>query len=112
MTSRLKDIVRMQCNSIYKQGRGMYIHSIINGQPVMGQASSFSVINPADESIIAEVSAVSATQVDEAVHAASAAFKTWKNVSDDTVKQIFAKIAADIRAEKNSIAQLITQEQG
>lgn len=102
----------MQCNSIYKQGRGMYIHSIINGQSVMGQASSFSVINPADESIIAEVSAASAAQVDEAVHAASAAFKTWKNVSDDTVKQIFAKIAADIRAEKNSIAQLITQEQG
>lgn len=90
----------------------MHTDSIINGQQIQGQALSFAVINPANESVIAEVASVSAGQVNDAVHTALQAFKAWKNVSDDAVKQAFAKIAADIRAEKDEIAQLITLEQG
>ncbi|MCW8039819.1 aldehyde dehydrogenase family protein [Acinetobacter entericus] len=90
----------------------MHTDLIINGQQIQGQALSFAVINPANESVIAEVASVSAGQVNDAVHTALQAFKAWKNVSDDAVKQAFAKIAADIRAEKDEIAQLITLEQG
>ena len=90
----------------------MHTDLIINGQQIQGQALSFAVINPANESVIAEVASASAGQVNDAVHTALQAFKAWKNVSDDAVKQAFAKIAADIRAEKDEIAQLITLEQG
>ncbi|BCU64157.1 hypothetical protein F941_02243 [Acinetobacter bouvetii DSM 14964 = CIP 107468] len=90
----------------------MHTDLIINGQQIQGQALSFAVINPANESVIAEVASASAGQVNDAVRTALQAFKAWKNVSDDAVKQAFAKIAADIRAEKDEIAQLITLEQG
>lgn len=90
----------------------MHTDLIINGQQIQGQGLSFAVINPANESVIAEVASASAGQVNDAVHTALQAFKAWKNVSDDAVKQAFAKIAADIRAEKDEIAQLITLEQG
>ena len=82
----------------------MHTDLIINGQQIQGQGLSFAVINPANESVIAEVASVSAGQVNDAVHTALQAFKAWKNVSDDAVKQAFAKIAADIRAEKDEIA--------
>ncbi len=90
----------------------MHTDLIINGQQIQGQGLSFAVINPANESVIAEVASASAGQVNDAVHTALQAFKAWKNVSDDAVKQAFAKIADDIRAEKDEIAQLITLEQG
>lgn len=85
---------------------------IINGVAVQGQAAFTDVINPATEEVIAQVASASVEQVNDAVQAALAAFKTWKNVSDADQAEAFKKIAADIRAESAALAELITLEQG
>jgi len=85
---------------------------IMNGSQVKGLAENFAVLNPANESIVAEIASASVEQVNETIQAALSAFKQWKNVSDDAVNEAFAKIVADIRAAKDEIAQLITLEQG
>lgn len=85
---------------------------IINGEQIQGSEAAFSVINPADESVLAEVCSASAEQVSHAIQTAMAAFKTWKNTDDTEINAIFLKIAADIRAAKDEIAELITKEQG
>lgn len=85
---------------------------IINGVAVQGQAAFTDVINPATEEVIAQVASASVEQVNDAVQAALAAFKTWKNISDADQAEAFKKIAADIRAESAALAELITLEQG
>ena len=85
---------------------------VINGLSVIGQASSINVLNPATEEIIAQVPSASIEQVNETIHAAQTAFKTWKNVSDAVLSDAFKNIAADIRAESAELAKLITLEQG
>lgn len=90
----------------------MNTNLIINGLTVQGQAASTDVINPATEQVLAQVASASVEQVNEAVQAALDAFKTWKNVSDIDLAAAFKNIAADIRAESASLAELITLEQG
>ncbi len=85
---------------------------VIAGQSVAGEGALCAVINPADESVLAEVASASAEQVNCAVQAAVQAFKHWKLTADDEINALFIKIAADIRAAKDEIAQLITLEQG
>lgn len=85
---------------------------IIHGQAIQGEAPVFSVINPANEAVLAEVAGASMAQVNQAIDSAAEAFKLWKNTTDDSVNELFLKIAADIRAAKDEIAKLITLEQG
>ncbi|RKG34579.1 aldehyde dehydrogenase family protein [Acinetobacter tianfuensis] len=85
---------------------------IIHGQAIQGEAPVFSVINPANEAVLAKVAGASMAQVNQAIDSAAEAFKLWKNTTDDSVNELFLKIAADIRAAKDEIAKLITLEQG
>ncbi|SPL72272.1 aldehyde dehydrogenase family protein [Acinetobacter stercoris] len=90
----------------------MNINMILNGESVSGLGETFSVLNPANEQIIAEIPSTTVEQVNQTIAAAEEAFKTWKNVDDDTINSAFSKIANDIRLAKDEIAQLITLEQG
>ncbi|WOE33227.1 MULTISPECIES: aldehyde dehydrogenase family protein [unclassified Acinetobacter] len=90
----------------------MNTNLIINGTMPTGTAEIFTIINPATEQILANVSSASITQVNFAVQSANEAFKTWKNTSDHQINLAFIDIAADIRKEKEDLAQLITLEQG
>ena len=90
----------------------MNSNMLLNGETVVGQGEAFAVLNPATEQTIVEMNSATVEQVDQAVQAARAAFKTWQYVSDHTINESFAKIAQDIRAEKDQIAELITTEQG
>lgn len=81
-------------------------------QRLKGLAETFTVLNPAYETVIAEVASASTEQVNHTIQSALTAFKQWKNVSDAVVNEAFAKIVADLRAEKDDIAKLITLEQG
>ena len=90
----------------------MNTNLVINGAAIQGQTTLIDVINPATEEVIAQVASASVEQVNEAVQAAVAAFKIWKNVSDVDQAEAFKKIAADIRAESAELAELITLEQG
>lgn len=72
----------------------------------------FDVINPATEDIICTLASSTPAEIDEKIAKAKVAFKTWKNTDDAVISNYFTAIAADIRAQKAEIAELITREQG
>lgn len=90
----------------------MNTNLIINGTSISGTAALVDVINPADETVLISVPSASEEQINDAIEAAQVAFKSWKNSSDEQIKSLFANVVADIRAEKDDIARLITLEQG
>lgn len=85
---------------------------ILNGVSIQGLGAKVAVLNPANETVLAEVASATVAQVNDAVLAAKAAFSTWQQTADAEIKAAFAKIAADLRAEQAQIARLITLEQG
>ena len=85
---------------------------IFQGKNIQGKATQFSIINPANEQVITQISSASLDQVDAAVASAEDAFQQWKQVDDQMINTLFLKIAEDIRLEANAIARLITLEQG
>ncbi|MEB6666844.1 aldehyde dehydrogenase family protein [Acinetobacter vivianii] len=90
----------------------MNTNLIINGKWIQGAGEAVDVINPATEDVITSVNSATAEQVQQAVSAANTAFQSWKNIEDTELKSNLLKIAAAIEAEQDSLAALITQEQG
>jgi len=84
----------------------------INGQAVAGGRDPFPVINPATGEAFAQCPAATPEQVDEAVAAANAAFKTFQYTPDADRKAMLFKIADLIDAHADELARLITLEQG
>ncbi|WP_261844927.1 aldehyde dehydrogenase family protein [Aliamphritea ceti] len=84
----------------------------INGQSVAGAAGQFDVINPATEQAFAQAPLASVAQLDEAVVAASEAFKTWQHSSHETRQQLIHQIADKIEQHADELAKIIVQEQG
>lgn len=85
---------------------------IIEGEKVAGLGQQIPVLNPANEEILAHVSSATVEQVELAIQSAQRAFKAWKKTDDQSIKQLLLNIAEKIRTERNSLAELITQEQG
>ncbi|WP_111892389.1 aldehyde dehydrogenase family protein [Acinetobacter sp. MB5] len=85
---------------------------IIDGAQVTGQGEQVAVLNPANEQVLAEVASATVEQVNLAIAAARQAFKSWKKTDDQHIQQLLLQIADKIQAEKASLAELITQEQG
>ncbi|MBB1488532.1 aldehyde dehydrogenase family protein [Oceanospirillum sediminis] len=85
---------------------------MINGEKVAGQAGSFSVINPATEDSIYQCPLSSVEQVDQAVAAASEAFKSWQHTPDEVRKASLHRIADRIEANAQELAEIIVTEQG
>jgi succinate-semialdehyde dehydrogenase/glutarate-semialdehyde dehydrogenase len=69
-------------------------------------------INPATGKIIAEVSVASIEQAEQALSGAKLAFKEWKKSSLEERSRKLKKIADLLMDHKESIAQLLTVEQG
>ena len=84
---------------------------IIDGQRV-SSPTTFAVLNPADESTVADCPQGTVEQLDEAVAAAKRAFPGWAALPDAQRVQMLNEIADRIDAQKLELAQLITQEQG
>src|SRR5690348_11606549 len=62
----------------------------IGGQPAVTR-NTFNVLNPADESVVAECPEATLELVDQAVASARAAFKSWSNLPDEErVKKLLA----------------------
>jgi acyl-CoA reductase-like NAD-dependent aldehyde dehydrogenase len=75
-------------------------------------ARTFNVLNPADESVVAECPEATVELVDEAVASARAAFKTWSASPDaERVEKLLA-IADLIDKHHAELSELITREQG
>jgi succinate-semialdehyde dehydrogenase/glutarate-semialdehyde dehydrogenase len=70
------------------------------------------VINPADESVLAEVAYASTAEAQRAVEAAARAFPEWRAVSVYDRAKILKKTADLLRDRADRIARTLTQEQG
>ncbi len=84
---------------------------LIGGQLVAGDAT-MDVINPATEEVLAVCPRGSERQLNEAVAAAKAAFKSWRKVPMDERRALVNKLADAIDARTEEFARLLTQEQG
>lgn len=84
---------------------------LINGELVDG-ASTFEVLNPATEEVLAIAPRASADQLDEAVAAAARAFRTWSQTSIEERRTVLVAIADALAADAPEMARLLTMEQG
>ncbi|WP_425930409.1 aldehyde dehydrogenase family protein [Pseudomonas sp. NyZ201] len=85
---------------------------LIDGRQVDGENGVFDVLNPATAAVFAQCPSGSLAQLDQAVKAAQAAFKTWRYSSHAQRQERLLAIAADIEHEAEPLARLIVQEQG
>ncbi len=84
---------------------------IINGRKVSTE-DTFPVITPATEEVIAQCPFATRDQLDDAVKAATEAFKSWSKVSDKERAAVCGQISEAITAHAEELARLLTQEQG
>jgi len=85
--------------------------NLINGELVT-TATSLDVVNPANEQVIGSVPACGAAELDRAVAAARAAFKTWSKTPVDDRRVVIRNMAAAIDANFEELYRLLTSEQG
>ena len=86
---------------------------LINGQFVESKAKEWrDVVNPATQEVIARVPMCDTAEVGEAVKAAAAAYKTWKNTPLGARARIMLKLQELIRRDMKKLAACLTNEQG
>src|SRR5881275_470653 len=89
--------------------RQMYI----NGQWCdSAQGRTVAVINPADESIVAEVAHGTRGDAERAIEAAARAFPAWRAASVYDRAKVLKKTAELMRERSEAIARALTREQG
>ncbi len=83
----------------------------INGKAVYG-STTFPVINPATEEVFAYAQECSSEQLDEAIQTAQKAFASWSATPIEVRKKKMLDMADAIDANIESLAILLTLEQG
>ena len=76
------------------------------------RAKTLAVINPADESVVAEVAYGTREEADRAIEAAARAFPEWRAASVYDRAKILKKTAELMRDRADRIARALTMEQG
>jgi succinate-semialdehyde dehydrogenase / glutarate-semialdehyde dehydrogenase len=85
--------------------------SYIDGQWVRGP-STFDVVNPATGEILAEVADLSRAQIELGIDAAAKAFPLWSSKTSHERAILLKRWSALINANNETVAQLMTAEQG
>jgi aldehyde dehydrogenase (NAD+) len=85
---------------------------VIAGESVDAASDRIEVVNPATDEVIASVPAGTASDVDAAVSAASAAFPGWSATSLAERAALIRRIAEELGARNAEIAATITAEMG
>ncbi|MDO5611288.1 MAG: CoA-acylating methylmalonate-semialdehyde dehydrogenase [Pseudomonadota bacterium] len=86
---------------------------LINGEFIESKTREWrDVVNPATQEVLAKVPFATADEVDAAVAAAQAAFKTWRKTPIGTRARIFLKYQQLIRENMGELAAILTAEQG
>lgn len=70
------------------------------------------VLNPATEEVVAMVQEGTPADAEKALQAAQAAFATWKKLPPRARAEKLYRLAAEIRANADYLAELLVQEQG
>jgi acyl-CoA reductase-like NAD-dependent aldehyde dehydrogenase len=84
---------------------------LIGGKLVPG-ASTFDVINPATEKVLAACPRADLAQLNQAVAAAKSAFPSWAATPLKERAKLLVKLADAIDAHAPELARILTQEQG
>lgn len=84
---------------------------LINGRLVDGD-QTMPVLNPATAEVLAECPRASEAQLDEAVAAAKAAYPAWARRPIEERRQMLLTWADRMEQQADSLARLLTQEQG
>ncbi|WP_240907340.1 NAD-dependent succinate-semialdehyde dehydrogenase [Paludisphaera rhizosphaerae] len=95
--SKLDFPTRMYIDGAWREGTG---------------GKTLPVINPADESVVADVAWAEGDEPNQAIEAAAKAFATWKNTSAYERAKILKKTAELIRERADHLARAMTMEQG
>ncbi len=86
---------------------------LIGGQFVESQTTEWrNIVNPATQQVLARVPMATPAEVDAAVAAGQAAFKTWRHTPIGVRARIFLKYQQLIRDNIKDIAAILTAEQG
>jgi malonate-semialdehyde dehydrogenase (acetylating)/methylmalonate-semialdehyde dehydrogenase len=86
---------------------------LIGGEFVESKTTQWrEVINPATQDVLARVPFATAQELDAAVAAAKAAFRTWRKTSIGVRARIFLKYQQLIREHMKELAAILTAEQG
>lgn len=75
-------------------------------------SSSFKVVNPATEEIVANAPDASKADLDAAVEAAKLALPAWKQTAPDVRRKMVRAISEVLRENVDELARLLTSEQG
>ena len=85
--------------------------NLINGEMV-DTGEWLDVVNPATEEVIGQVPACGQGELDKAVAAARAAFKTWKTTPIEERRAAIMAISGAIKENADELFRLLTSEQG
>ncbi len=85
--------------------------NLIDGELVTTD-KTLDVLNPANEEVIGSVPACGKDELDRAVAAARAAFKSWRKTSAEERQKVVQGIAAAIKENGDELFRLLTSEQG
>jgi acyl-CoA reductase-like NAD-dependent aldehyde dehydrogenase len=98
-------------NAQLKPGQVGEFRLLIGGKLVAG-SSTFDVVNPATEQVVASCPRADLAQLNQAVAAAKAAFPGWAATPLAERAKLLLKLADAIDAQAAQIAPVLTQEQG
>ena len=91
----------------------MEFSNYIDGRWVRGcTGSTFQTINPANETVLAEIPAAGVQDVDVAVEAATRAFEPWRRTPAPLRGELLFKVGELLKSRKEELARLLTQEMG
>ncbi|WP_164116110.1 aldehyde dehydrogenase family protein [Sphingorhabdus sp. Alg239-R122] len=86
-------------------------NNLINGEMV-DTGEWLNVVNPANEEVIGQVPACGQDELDTAVSAARAAFRTWSKTPVEERQAAVMAISAAIKENADELYRLLTSEQG
>ncbi len=85
----------------------------INGEWALAEGgSTFEVLNPADQSVVATVTNAAAPDIDRAVQAAHAAFREWSLLAPKDRGRFLLTIQELMEERRDELARLVTLENG
>jgi acyl-CoA reductase-like NAD-dependent aldehyde dehydrogenase len=87
-------------------------HFIDGGLVAAAGSDAFDVIDPATESRLGQIADATAAEVDRAVESANAAQRRWNRTSMLERAERLHEVAADIRASRAVLGELLTREMG
>ncbi len=85
----------------------------IDGQFITGEsAETLNITNPANQSVLAELSNATENEMEKAIASAKIAFNSWRNVATPERARLMMRYCALLKKHHDDIAELLAQDTG